>query len=88
MTTRTFAELRQDVAKFGAAMRNSGIKTGDRVVGGFVKYRFKVHFGAARQAVTKVTGKNVTVCPRYNVLRCTAYLVITRSIVAPKILCK
>ncbi|KAI0209074.1 Acetoacetyl-CoA synthetase [Lamellibrachia satsuma] len=31
--TRTFGELRRDVAKFAAAMRKAGIKQGDRVVG-------------------------------------------------------
>ena len=45
MTTRTFGELRRDVAKFAAAMRNAGIKTGDRVVGGFVK--ISVYWGTA-----------------------------------------
>ena len=34
--TRTFGELRCDVAKFAAAMRKAGIKQGDRVVGGCV----------------------------------------------------
>ena len=46
VTTRTFGELRRDVARFAAAMRNAGIKTGDRVVGGFVKDRSDVHVGA------------------------------------------
>ena len=31
--TRTFAELKKDVAKFAAAMRKMGIKKNDRVVG-------------------------------------------------------
>ena len=32
--TRTFGELRRDVARLSAVMRKAGIKKGDRVVGG------------------------------------------------------
>lgn len=33
--TRTFAELKRDVAVFAAALRKAGVKKNDRVVGGY-----------------------------------------------------
>ncbi len=40
---RTFAQLRDDVAVYAAAMRHMGVQEGDRVVGKFCHHRHHHH---------------------------------------------